>query len=387
MKTLSLICFNRKLLIPITTIFIIFIFLSKDATAQTEINKVVGFEEFMLNEPFDLKKINDRNGLLSNQDDRIKTALITHRKFANQNLSIQLFYLDKKLEKIKLRFDNELILKKEIVPILTNSFGNPKINTNHGDTIFYWLGILNKVYYDQLSICKCELNIEVLDYNSHEKALAESSNKKETSHISSFFGHQLDSTNNKPSKITTEYKPLKIPLKTNLDPSPKKEEKQNIDPPLIEKKLSTGDDPKCENVMPMYNYTLNNYLSIANNSNLDVVIKLIKVAENVYTDDVCVRIAFVKNSDIFSIKNIPEGKYYLKIAYGNIWVQGIVNEKCVGKFQKNAAYEKGTQILDYYIKSTERGKSIPSYRLSLKTQLTTGMKFDSNKISEKEFNQ
>jgi fermentation-respiration switch protein FrsA (DUF1100 family) len=47
------------------------------------------------------------------------------------------------------------------------------------------------------------------------------------------------------------------------------------------------------------------------------------------------------------MKNIPEGYYYLKIAYGKDYRKGIVNNQCQIQFTKDAVYEKGTETLDF----------------------------------------
>ncbi len=372
------------------TFVVLLTIICKISFAQSNLDKVVGFEEFVINENFDAQKINIKKGLISEIAPKIKSALITHRKFANENLWIQLFYLDNKLEKIKLLFDNETILKNKIIPILVESFGKQKIEIKNFDTIFYWIGQNKKIYYDKTtSFCKCELTIETLEYNAHEKLIIENNAKLGKDHISAFFGQKEENVKQEenPLKPTTSgYKPAYVPLRSKINPFTK-DNVVDKEPALSEKKLVTGDDPNCENIIPSYNYSLNNYLSILNNSGLDVVVKLFKVSETLYQNDNCIRIAFVKNSESFSIANIPEGKYYLKLAYGNVWAQGIVNGKCIGQFKNKASYEKGVEILDYYKIPTEKGYSVPSYRLSLKTATGTGTKFKSTEISEKEFNQ
>jgi len=156
--------------------------------------------------------------------------------------------------------------------------------------------------------------------------------------------------------------------------------------------LTTGARPDCFNFSPKYDYTLDNRLQIIVGSNTDVVIKLMNQATGR-----CIRYVYIRNNSTFNITNIPEGKYYVKIAYGYDWRQKVENGKCLGKFVQNSIYKKGDEILDFhkiYKNVTVEGDhkyanyNIPSYSLSLdviKSAFDTN-NFDTNVISEDEFN-
>lgn len=159
-------------------------------------------------------------------------------------------------------------------------------------------------------------------------------------------------------------------------------------------KHQSGDQPACINVTPLYNYEIDNYLKIKMGPGTDAVVKLMK---NDLTVPVCIRMAYVRGSDSFKMKNIPEGQYFLKIAYGNDFRQKIINNKCEVKFMNNAIYKKGDQILDFVrIKQPDRiiaGKvyesyNVQSYELKLGVVVSKNMndKFESNNISEFDFN-
>ena len=161
------------------------------------------------------------------------------------------------------------------------------------------------------------------------------------------------------------------------------------------KNYQSGVTPECENVTPKYDYGLDNYLRINVGSGTDVVVKLMKKGS--YEDE-CIRIVYVRSGDTYEIKNIPEGRYYVKIAYGKDYRKKIVDNMCYVKFLKSAQYEKGSEILDFYkIKQADEriGKniyenwSIPSFELSLNVIMTKETKstFKSDDISESEFNQ
>ena len=157
------------------------------------------------------------------------------------------------------------------------------------------------------------------------------------------------------------------------------------DPDWTRRYLSTGSDPDCNNISPRYDTEMDNYLRVNAGSNTDVVIKLINM--NHYGYEQCMRIVYIRAGDSYNIRNIPEGKYYLKIAYGKDWRQKIVDGKCYGKFMRRALYEKGDEVLDFNLQKTYDGYNIPSYELSLDVVATDLRNdFQTNEISEAEFN-
>jgi hypothetical protein len=168
---------------------------------------------------------------------------------------------------------------------------------------------------------------------------------------------------------------------------------QNKNAGWEQKNYQSGETPECENVSPKYDYSLNNYLKVNIGSSTDVVIKVMNVN---YQENVCIRIIYVRGGDSFFIKNIPEGKYYLKIAYGKDFREKIIDNMCYVKFMKNAIYEKGTDILDFYKiakpdevngNSVYKNWEVPSYELSLDVIATSDYNdFNAKTINESEFN-
>jgi uncharacterized protein YgiM (DUF1202 family) len=151
------------------------------------------------------------------------------------------------------------------------------------------------------------------------------------------------------------------------------------------KDYESGATPDCDNIIPQFNYEIDNYLKISVGSNTDVAVKLMKMG---YDEDVCIRMVYIRSNETFYLKNVPEGRYYLKIAYGKDWRQSIVNNQCIGKFIKNVQYEKGEEVLDFNLQKTYNGVNVPYFELSLNV-ITTQYKKDSynaDNISEKEFN-
>jgi hypothetical protein len=166
--------------------------------------------------------------------------------------------------------------------------------------------------------------------------------------------------------------------------------KINPDSGWDKKKYESGQTPDCENINPQFDYKIDNSLRVIVGSNTDVVIKLMK--EQHENSDICVRIIFIRSGDTYYLKNVPEGKYYLKIAYGKDWRQKIVDNQCYGKFMRNAQYEISSSELDFNIIHKPNGHiSIPYFELSLdmvvmKYEKNRKSNFSSKNINEAQFN-
>ncbi len=169
--------------------------------------------------------------------------------------------------------------------------------------------------------------------------------------------------------------------------------KTNPDNGWNKNKYDSGQTLECENINTEYDYKIDNSLKVSVGSGCDdVVVKLMK--KQVNNSDICIRIIYIRSGDIFLLKNIPEGIYYLKIAYGKDWRQKIVDNKCYGKFIRNALYEIGNHKLDFRLIHDSNGNiSIPYYELSLdkvminKYNKNRRSTFSSKKIEESKFNQ
>lgn len=152
-------------------------------------------------------------------------------------------------------------------------------------------------------------------------------------------------------------KPTQVKLKT-LKPV---EERSWIG--YYEPDVTTGDFD-CGNIIPKYDNAIENELSVTNKGNTDVVVKIMDLQT-----DIAIRIVYIKEGEQISIKNIPQGKYYLKEAYGKAWKQMKIERNCIGEFSQNAIYKKGKNIADFNIKktitSTHEEFQIPSYSLEI----------------------
>jgi len=130
------------------------------------------------------------------------------------------------------------------------------------------------------------------------------------------------------------------------------------------KTYKSGATPKSFNFKGKFDYKLDNYLKIKVGKNTEVVCKLYKMGKTAAQDEL-VRITYINTNTTQFIRNIPEGEYYLKIAYGNDWRETEKNGKKYGTFTKNALYERGNQILDFNTVKTSKGINVPSYNLAL----------------------
>jgi curved DNA-binding protein CbpA len=149
-----------------------------------------------------------------------------------------------------------------------------------------------------------------------------------------------------------------------------------------ETQINNGQFPSCYNFTPKKS-NIDNYLEVQVGGGTDVAIKLM----NLETDK-CIRYVFINSGTTYRIRNIPEGTYYLKIAYGKEWFSKVENGQCVGKFIRNAMYEKGEDIMDFNLKHASDSYKIPSFQLKLDVIASTTMNsFNAQNISENEFNQ
>lgn len=148
----------------------------------------------------------------------------------------------------------------------------------------------------------------------------------------------------------------------------------------------TGETPECLNIVPEFDYNMDNFLKITNDgSDTEAVVKLIKL-DNQNGEEITYRIAFIKAGDIHTMKNVPGGKYYLKIAYGQEWKETNLDGNCTGKFTVNPQYEKGGDIVDFYPIKTSAGTEIPNYQLTLDVEHSGNNNLSTDDISEEEFN-
>lgn len=109
-------------------------------------------------------------------------------------------------------------------------------------------------------------------------------------------------------------------------------------------------------VKPIYGLQ-DNYFDIAVGQGFSVAIKIVSLEEHK-----CIRYVFVPEGQTVTVNEIPQGKYYLKLAYGNDWMIKNEGNHTLGRFSKNAFYVKSTNIFDFGMKNSTR---IVNYKLEI----------------------
>ncbi|TKC12760.1 hypothetical protein FA048_03840 [Pedobacter polaris] len=199
------------------------------------------------------------------------------------------------------------------------------------------------------------------------------------------YGCNTNETNQNPpqqGEIVDQFRPRKLEQDTveNTTPTLTEEEKL-IKEGWDKASINNGIMPDCYNYTPKYG-NLDNELAVTVGGGTDVAVKVMSLSS-----DRCIRYIYINSGNTYSIKNIPEGTYYLKIAYGRNWFTRTLNGICEGKFLANALYEKGEDTLDFNRQVTNEGYNIPSFSLRLDvTSGSTDNTFNSNGISEEDFN-
>jgi hypothetical protein len=126
--------------------------------------------------------------------------------------------------------------------------------------------------------------------------------------------------------------------------------------------MENGNISNRGEVHPEYDYKIDNKLVISAEST-DAAVKII----NTETDR-CIRFVFINNGTTYIVRNIPEGKYYLEIEYGENWEvkEGEPNAK--GHFANNDLFKTDRSDFDFNKVYSEDGEvSVPNYELTLYT--------------------
>ncbi len=121
-----------------------------------------------------------------------------------------------------------------------------------------------------------------------------------------------------------------------------------------------------------------NYFDIEIGNGCDVAIKIMDV-----TTDKCIRYVFVPENSTANVQMIPQGKYYLKFAYGKDWMEYENGDGTLSaKFTSNVSYDKSTDIFDFGKKNSDL---VVNYYLSINVVPDTKNTLTTVTISEDEF--
>ena len=131
-------------------------------------------------------------------------------------------------------------------------------------------------------------------------------------------------------------------------------------------------------VKPIYGVH-DNYFDITIGEGCSVAIKIMDV-----TSGKCIRYVYVPENETVTVTEIPQGQYFLKLAYGKDWMENDTDSITQGKFTKKAFFEKSTESYNFGKKNTG---DFVNYSLKINVvDETTENNFTTVSISEDEFN-
>ena len=111
---------------------------------------------------------------------------------------------------------------------------------------------------------------------------------------------------------------------------------------------------------------VDNYFDIELGGDADMVIKIVDIETGSTA-----RYLFVPHNSRTTINEIPNGKYYLKFAYGNDWMSRSEGYHTEGKFTRNVVYEKSNDFFDF----GDAG-SLESVSYSLKIRVESDRRYE-----------
>lgn len=130
-------------------------------------------------------------------------------------------------------------------------------------------------------------------------------------------------------------------------------------------------------VKPIYGIQ-DNYFDITMGRGYSVAVKIVDAQTNK-----CIRYAVVPENSTTTVTQIPQGRYYLKLAYGKDWMELQTDSMIIGKFTRNAFYERSRQVYDFGKKNSLQEIN---YDLRINVREAAGMNnFETAPISEEEF--
>ena len=122
-----------------------------------------------------------------------------------------------------------------------------------------------------------------------------------------------------------------------------------------------------------------NYFDITMGEGSCVAVKIIDIET-----DRCIRFVFVNENSTTTVSQIPQGKFYLKLASGRAWMQLETDSTIAGKFTTQAFYEKSRNVFDFGQKNSSREVN---YELKINVRdASAENNFSTVPISESEFN-
>lgn len=140
---------------------------------------------------------------------------------------------------------------------------------------------------------------------------------------------------------------------------------------------SGGDFDESYGVKPVRGLQ-DNYFDITVGKGYNVAIKIMDATTNH-----CTRYVYVPEEQTVTINEIPQGQYYLKLAYGNDWMNYQTDSITIGKFTSGAFYERSVEIYNF-----GRKNSTDFVNFDLRINVVKGNaenNFETQPIKEQEF--
>ena len=109
-------------------------------------------------------------------------------------------------------------------------------------------------------------------------------------------------------------------------------------------------------IQPIYGIQ-DNYFDIAMGRGCNVAVKIMDLRT-----DKCIRYVYVAENSTTTVQEIPQGVYYLKLAYGYDWMEYEKDNVKIGKFTRNVSYERSQDTFDFGVKNS---RDEVNYRLEI----------------------
>lgn len=110
-----------------------------------------------------------------------------------------------------------------------------------------------------------------------------------------------------------------------------------------------------------------NYFDITMGNGCNVAVKIMDLKTNR-----CIRYVYVAENTTTTVPEIPQGIYYLKLAYGKDWMEYDRENGKQGKFTRDAMYERSRDTFDFGVKNS---RDEINYRLDINV---VGSKLENN---------
>ncbi len=94
-------------------------------------------------------------------------------------------------------------------------------------------------------------------------------------------------------------------------------------------------------VKPVYGIQ-DNYFDIRMGTGFSAAVKIMNASTGK-----CIRYVYVPEGEMVTVGQIPQGVYFLKLAYGRDWMEMQTEDGVAGKFTRGAFYEKSAPNYDF----------------------------------------